>query len=98
MTPILIFICNFFLAIAIGFAGTNRKMGFLGAFLWALFLGPLALFIIIGAKRKNPIGCKHCGNADNEANYCGLCFKNEAGETRKGFQSPDFTIEQLIDS
>jgi len=93
----MIFIGHILLAFLIGFAGMNRKMGYWGAFALALFLSFVSLVIIIGGKRKNPRGCKHCGNAENEAEYCGLCFKNEAGETRKGFISPDFTIEQLMD-
>lgn len=70
-------------ALLVGFAGTNRRMGFLGAFALGLLLTPIiALIIVIGAKHEHPRGCRHCGNAENEADHYGLCGKNEAGELR----------------
>ncbi|MHB1278836.1 MAG: hypothetical protein ACYC1Q_10595 [Bacteroidia bacterium] len=65
-------------AILVGFAGTNRKGGFLRAFLISLILTPvIGLFLTISGGVKNPKGCIHCGNKENEAEYCGLCGKNE---------------------
>ena len=91
-----ILILNSFAAVLVGIAGLNRKMGFWGAFAWGFFLGFLAFFIVLGAKRKNPIGCRHCGNADNEALYCGLCHKNDAGDLRPGYIPEDRTGDHLL--
>jgi len=72
------------LAALVGLAGTNRKGGFWKAFIIGLLLSPLvALILIIGSGKKNPIGCKNCGNKHNEAEYCGLCKKNSQGLTRE---------------
>lgn len=63
----------------------KRKISFVGAFLICLFTSPfLGYFIISGRPLRNPRGCKWCGNTKNEAEYCGLCGKNEAGEVRQG--------------
>lgn len=56
-------------------------------FFWALFLcviiTPLiAYFIISGYGLRNPRGCKWCGNTENEAEFCGICRKNENGDLR----------------
>ncbi|OSZ79551.1 hypothetical protein CAP35_15265 [Chitinophagaceae bacterium IBVUCB1] len=65
-------------AILVGFAGVNKKGGFIKAFILSLLLSPfVGLLLTLGAAKKNPIGCKHCGNKDNEAEYCGVCGKNE---------------------
>lgn len=70
-------------AVLVGFAGTNRRMGFLGAFALGLLLTPIiGLILVIGSKHKHPRGCAHCGNADNEAEFCALCGRNAAGEQR----------------
>ena len=70
-------------AVLVGFAGTNRRMGFLGAFGLGLLLTPvIGIIVVIGSKHKHPRGCAHCGNADNEAEFCALCGKNAAGEIR----------------
>lgn len=42
-------------------------------------------FIVSASAQKNPKGCNWCGNAYNEADYCGLCGKNDQGEIRPGF-------------
>jgi hypothetical protein len=34
---------------------------------------------------KKAKGCVWCGNKYNEAEYCGLCGKNDNGDTRPGF-------------
>lgn len=75
-------------AFLVGFAGTNRKGGYLRAFLLALFLSPLlGIILVLGSANKNPNGCKHCGNKYNEAEFCGLCHKNEEGLTREEVKS-----------
>ncbi len=73
-------------AVAVGFAGVDKKGGFWRAFLLSLFLSPLiGILITLGGAQKNPKGCSHCGNVHNEAEFCGLCGKNDAGELRAGF-------------
>ena len=70
-------------SIIVGFAGLNRKGGYLQAFLLALFLTPIVgLILTIGGAHANARGCAHSGNEDNEADYCALCGLNEAGESR----------------
>lgn len=72
-------------AVIVGFAGTNRRMGFWGAFALGLVLSPIiALIIVIGSAQKHPRGCPHCGNTANEAEFCALCGKNAAGEMQAG--------------
>ena len=39
-------------------------------------------FIISCFAPRNIYGCKCCGNKYNEAEYCGLCNKNEEGNLR----------------
>lgn len=61
-------------AILVGLAGMNKKGGFLKAFVISLLLSPVVgLFLTLGGAQKNPKGCMHCGNKDNEAEYCGIC-------------------------
>ncbi|MFT4523470.1 MAG: hypothetical protein ACI8ZN_002424 [Bacteroidia bacterium] len=82
-SPIILLIVFFGGAILVGFAGTNRKGGFLRAFLLGLFLTPLVgIILVIGSAQKNPKGCIHCGNSANEAEFCGLCGKNEEGMSK----------------
>ncbi len=70
-------------ALLVGFAGTNRRMGFWGAFGLGLLLTPLiAIIIVIGSAHAKRRGCAHCGNAENEAEYCNLCGRNAAGDQR----------------
>ena len=70
-------------AVLVGFAGLNRRMGFLGAFALGLLLTPLiGIIFVIGSAHKRPRGCPHCGNTENEAEFCGLCGKNAAGDQR----------------
>jgi hypothetical protein len=70
-------------AVIVGLAGINRRMGFFGAFGLGLLLSPLiGLIIVIGSRHRTARGCPHCGNAENEAEYCGICGMNAAGEPR----------------
>ncbi|MCZ4408875.1 hypothetical protein O3Q51_08655 [Cryomorphaceae bacterium 1068] len=72
------------LAVLVGFAGTNRKGGFWLAFFLGLVLSPLVgLIVVMTLAKKNAKGCAHCGNEYNEAEYCGLCKKNDQGLTRE---------------
>lgn len=70
-------------AVLVGFAGINKKGGYWRAFLLSLFLTPvIGLFLTIGSGAKNPIGCPHCGNRENEAAFCGICGKNQEGKLK----------------
>lgn len=66
----------------------KRKLNFFLALLICILLTPffghfvLRLFPLI-----NPTGCNWCGNKYNEAEFCGLCGKNEAGEIRESFKA-----------
>lgn len=64
----------------------RRKIGFVPALLIMFFLTPfLGLVLISNRPLRNPVGCEWCGNTENEADYCGVCGKNIAGELRPGF-------------
>jgi hypothetical protein len=61
----------------------NRKINFFVALLICIAITPfLGYFIIRSIGFRNPKGCKWCGNKYNEAEYCGICGKNETGEKR----------------
>jgi hypothetical protein len=64
--------------------GKNRRIGFWKTFMWAIILTPfIAIFIAMGSGRLDARGCNHCDNDQNEAEFCGLCGKNEQGLTRE---------------
>lgn len=80
MLGILIYI---FIALIIAPIGKNRRIGFWKTFLLGLVLSPLiTIFIAMNSGRLNALGCLHCGNDQNEAEFCGLCGKNYHGELR----------------
>lgn len=85
MVNILVYI---FFALLIAPIGKNRKIGFWKTFMWALLLSPfIAIFIAMSSGKLNARGCKHCGNNQNEAEFCGLCKKNEEGITKEQIQN-----------
>lgn len=62
----------------------KRKINFYLALLICVVATPLfGYYIISGMALRNPQGCKWCGNAENESEYCGLCHLNEAGKTEQ---------------
>jgi hypothetical protein len=64
--------------------GRTRKMGFTMSLILCLLFSPFIGFLItMGGAVANPKGCKWCGNKYNEAEYCGLCGKNEQGDIWK---------------
>ena len=66
--------------------GKYKTLGFWKTFLLCLFFSPFGGYIIATAGgMRNAKGCTWCGNKYNEAEYCGLCGKNEKGEIRPGF-------------
>jgi hypothetical protein len=74
----------FIMSLLIGFMGLKRHGGFIRAFLLSIFLTPIIGSILTyGAGKEYPKGCLHCDNDKNEAEYCGKCGKNEAGELKE---------------
>lgn len=68
--------------------GRLKKIGFLNTFLLCLFTTPFIGYLIAeGGGRSNAKGCKWCGNKENEADFCGLCGKNDNGDLRPNFKS-----------
>ena len=66
--------------------GKHRTLGFWNTLLLCIALTPFLGFLIAeGFGKHNAKGCKWCGNKYNEAEYCGLCGKNDEGETEPGF-------------
>jgi hypothetical protein len=58
----------------------RRRINFFFALLICIVATPLlGYFLISMFGLRNPRGCKWCGNKDNEAEYCGICGKNEEG-------------------
>lgn len=77
----------------VAFAGKNRRIGYFKSLLWCVLLSPfIGLFIALNSGRLDVRGCQLCGNEYNEAEYCGLCKKNENGYTRE----EQLEIEQTI--
>ncbi|MES2656369.1 MAG: hypothetical protein V4620_12315 [Bacteroidota bacterium] len=61
----------------------KRKINFFVALFICVITTPLiGYFIISSFGLRNPRGCKWCGNEYNEAEYCGICKKNENGELK----------------
>jgi presenilin-like A22 family membrane protease len=66
----------------------RRKLNIIMAFLICIFCTPLiAYFIFESLPLRNPRGCIQCNNEYNEAEFCGICGKNDAGELRAGFKA-----------
>jgi hypothetical protein len=83
-----------FIFIAIGFialcflylynVARFKRCGFIGGLLLFIFTTPfIGYFIIEMLPLKNQKTCKWCGNKNMETEYCGVCKKNESGETLK---------------
>ncbi|MCG9910990.1 MAG: hypothetical protein MH137_06780 [Flavobacteriales bacterium] len=61
----------------------KRKISFWKAILFCVLLSPIiGFFIISNYPLRNAPGCQWCGNSENEAEYCGICGKNEEGNLR----------------
>lgn len=61
----------------------QRKIHFLKALLLCILFTPLFGYIIITTQPlRNPNGCRHCENQENEAEYCSVCGKNSFGEQK----------------
>ncbi|MEO6668845.1 MAG: hypothetical protein ABIN36_05185 [Ferruginibacter sp.] len=71
----------------------NRKINFILAICVCIIITPLFGYLFISSfPKRNARGCKWCGNSRNEAEYCGLCHKNEAGASRPSKMQIDSTI------
>lgn len=82
------FIVYIIFALLVAPIGKNRQIGFWKTFMWAIILTPfIAIFIAMNSGRLDARGCKHCGNNQNEAEFCGLCGLNEAGITKHELKS-----------
>ena len=69
-------------ALLVAPVGRKRRIGFWKTFMWSLLLTPfIGLFIALNSGQLNARGCTHCENDQNEAEFCGLCGKNEEGLT-----------------
>lgn len=60
----------------------KKKINFWLALLICFAATPIfGYFIVSSFPVRNPIGCKWCGNAENEVEFCGVCGKNMDGKT-----------------
>jgi hypothetical protein len=62
--------------------GLQKKAGFTIVLLIMIFCTPFIGYWIVEALPNHKVPCKWCGNKSNEAKYCGVCNKNEAGELK----------------
>jgi hypothetical protein len=65
--------------------GAKKSTGFIGTLLIILVLPFIGYWLVELLQNNKAKGCAWCGNIYNEAIYCGICGKNEAGEMRPGF-------------
>lgn len=85
MAKILVYII---FALLVAPIGKNRRIGFWKTFMWSLILSPfIGIFIAMSSGKLDAKGCNHCGNDQNEAEFCGLCKKNEQGLTKEEVQT-----------
>lgn len=61
----------------------KRKIGLIPSIAICILITPIfGYFIISNRPLRNPKGCIHCNNQFNEAEYCGVCGKNELGKLK----------------
>ncbi len=63
--------------------GQQKKAGMLWIVLIMILCTPFFGYFIVEALPNHKIPCKWCGNKFNEAEFCGVCGKNEMGELKK---------------
>lgn len=62
--------------------GRQKKIGLAGVIAIMILATPFFGYFIVEALPNHKKPCKWCGNKHNEADHCGLCGKNEAGESK----------------
>jgi hypothetical protein len=65
--------------------GKQKKAGPIAVVLIMIFCTPFVGYWIVEAMPNHKRPCKWCNNKYNEAEYCGICGKNEAGELKASF-------------
>jgi D-alanyl-lipoteichoic acid acyltransferase DltB (MBOAT superfamily) len=61
--------------------GKQKKAGLLWVIAIMICCTPFFGYFIVEAMPNHKTQCKHCGNKYNESIYCGICGKDEAGNT-----------------
>ena len=88
-----IFMISVWVLLSIGFCmteGRRSRLGLLGSIIACILISPLGAVLLVWLlPMKNPIGCPYCDNKYNEAEYCGICGKNAAGERKAGLMYRD---------
>lgn len=83
--------------LSIGFCfteGRQSRLGLIGSIIACILITPIGAVLLVWLlPKKNPIGCPHCGNKYNEAEYCGICGKNFVGERKEGMMYRDMNTE-----
>jgi hypothetical protein len=75
----------------------KKKINFWLALLICFAATPIfGYFIVSSFPLRNPIGCKWCGNAENEVEFCGICGKNEEGKSVNESDKEDEHFKSLI--
>jgi hypothetical protein len=67
--------------------GRQKRIGLLGVVLIMIFCTPFFGFFIVESLANHKRPCSWCGNAENEADHCGLCGKNEQGGISQTFKN-----------
>lgn len=91
MKTVIIVIVGYYIIVFAWHEGKRRMIGFIPA-LFTAFLIPLSGIFIIENSRLRTAGCRWCDNRYNEAGYRGLCGKNEAGESKPGWNTQISTL------
>jgi hypothetical protein len=65
--------------------GKQKKAGILTVILIMIFATPFIGYFIVEALPNHKRPCQYCDNKYNEAEYCGVCGKNEEGMVKAGF-------------
>lgn len=88
-----ILLASMWLLLTVGFVfteGKQSRLGIVGSILACVLFTPIGAILLVWLlPQKNPIGCPHCENKYNEAEYCGICGKNAAGDRKAGLMYRD---------
>ena len=75
----------------------KKKINFWLALLICFAATPIfGYFIVSSFPVRNPIGCKWCGNTENEVEFCGICGKNDEGKSVNASDKEDEYFKSLI--